>query len=545
MKIGLVQFDPTIGAFAENVARMQEFATQARAAGCELVVFPELAICGYPARDLLEREEFIQDNLYALDALISDVRGIAVLCGYVARNTSGVGPPICNSAVLFEDGKVIGRVDKRLLPAYDVFDETRYFAPGDKNEPVVYRGIQLGITICEDIWSDTEFFPANLYLSDPVAELIERGAELFVTISASPFDLGKPSFRRRIVKHLAGKYQKVFLYLNQVGGQDSLIFDGNSFVVDATGKMVAHAVDFAEDVIVFDTEANRGDVRATSMSDEEALVKAIALGLRDYMARCGFEKCVLGLSGGVDSSVTATIAAKALGPEHVLGVLMPSAYTSQESIEDAKELARDLEIEVRTIPISRILDVYLKELAPFFPGKDSDVTEQNLQARIRANILMAISNKFGHLVLSTGNKSELAVGYCTLYGDLTGGYALISDVPKTMVYRVARYLNHEVALIPERVLTKAPSAELRPNQRDQDDLPPYELLDQIIVRYLEDTASPEAIVGDGFDREVVLEVIGMVDRSEYKRRQAPFGPRVTSRAFGCGRRYPVAHRYRR
>jgi len=545
VKIGLAQYDPTIGAFKHNVAQLVRFAGKARDEGCELVIFPELAVCGYPPRDLLEREEFIQDNRKAMDRLMSGVKGIAVLCGCVSPNTKRAGKPIYNTAILFEEGKVLANVHKRLLPSYDIFDETRYFEPGTESTPVYFKGLSLGITICEDIWNDSDIFPEHNYHVDPVAELAEKGTDVFITINSSPFDIEKTAFRYHILEHLATKYRRPFFYVNAVGGQDCLIFDGNSMAVDHAGKIMAQAKDFSEDLVTGDTDTLQGEKHMVSASKEEAAVKALKLGLKDYATRCGFSKVVLGLSGGIDSSVTAAVAALALGPENVLGVIMPSPYTLEASIEDAEALARNLEIETITIPISGIFDSYLKTLEPVFSGKDRNVTEENIQARIRGNLLMAISNKFGHLVLSTGNKSELAVGYCTLYGDLSGGFALVSDLPKTMVYKVAGYLNSEREIIPGRVLAKAPSAELRPGQKDQDDLPPYEILDVILEKYLEQNTPPDRIIAEGFNPETVYRIVQMVDRSEYKRHQSPIGPRVTGRAFGYGRRYPVVHGYMR
>jgi NAD+ synthase (glutamine-hydrolysing) len=545
VKIGLAQYDPTIGAFKHNVAQMVRLAGKARDEECELVIFPELAVCGYPPRDLLERKEFIQDNLQAMDRLMSEVKGIAVLYGCVSLNTKRAGKPIHNTAILFEEGKVLAEVHKRLLPSYDIFDETRYFEPGTWSTPVSFKGLSLGITICEDIWNDSDIFPEHNYPVNPVAELAEKGTDVFITINSSPFDTEKAAFRYHILSHLAVKYRRPFFYINAVGGQDCLIFDGSSMAVDHTGKIMARAKDFAEDLVTVDTDALQGEKHMVSASKEEAVVKALELGLKDYTTRCGFSKVVLGLSGGIDSSVTAAVAAQALGPENVLGVIMPSPYTSEASIEDAEALARNLEIQTITIPISDIFDSYLKTLEPVFSGKDRNITEENIQARIRGNLLMAISNKFGHMVLSTGNKSELAVGYCTLYGDLSGGFALISDLPKTMVYKVAEYLNSEEEIIPKRVLTKAPSAELRPGQKDQDDLPPYDILDAILEKYLEQNTSPDRIIAEGFHPETVYKIVRMVDSSEYKRHQAPMGPRVTTRAFGYGRRYPVCHGYGR
>lgn len=545
MKIGLAQYDPAIGAFKHNVVHMIRLAGKAREEGCELVIFPELAVCGYPPLDLLERREFIQENLRAADRLMSEVKGIAVLYGCVSLNTRGAGKPIHNTAILFEDGKVLAEVHKRLLPSYDIFDEARYFEPGTGSTPVNFKGLSIGVTICEDIWNDSVVFSERHYSVNPVAELAEKGADVFITINSSPFDIEKAAFRYHVLSRLAAKYRRPFFYINAVGGQDCLIFDGGSMAVDVTGEIIAQAKDFAEDLVTVDTDTRQGEKHTISVSKEEAVVKALKLGLKDYTDRCGFNKAILGLSGGIDSSLTAAVAAQAIGPANVLGVIMPSPYTSEASIEDAEALARNLGIRTIVIPISGIFDSYLQTLETVFEGKGRDVTEENIQARIRGNLLMAISNKFGHLVLSTGNKSELAVGYCTLYGDLSGGFALISDLPKTMVYKVAGYLNSEKEIIPRRVLTKPPSAELRPGQKDRDYLPPYDILDAILEKYLEQNTPPDRIIAEGFNPNTVYRIIQMVDRSEYKRHQVPMGPRVTTRAFGYGRRYPVCHGYRR
>ncbi len=541
MKIALIQFDPTIGDFHGNMEKILGFTHRAAEAGCALAVFPEMCLCGYPPRDLLERMDFVKDCIHATRALVERSGDTAILFGTVSQNTSGTGKPIHNTAVLAAGGRTIATCHKRLLPSYDIFDEARYFEPGDTSPVVEFQGIRLGLTICEDIWHDEYNYEA-----DPVAELAASGAQAFITISSSPFDLKKAHVRHRIVDHHVKHHKRPFLYCNSVGGQDCLIFDGRSFAMDGGGSsgLIAQARDFEEDMVTVDLEKGTGDLHPVSESPEENLVKALKLGLTDYLWRCGFQRVVLGLSGGIDSSVTAAIAADALGPPNVTGVLMPSPYTSKESIEDAMKLAKNLGINTVSLPISSIFQQYLHTLEPVFTGMPPDVTEENIQARIRGNLLMALSNKWGHMVLSTGNKTELAVGYCTLYGDLTGGYALICDVPKTMVYRLASYINRERELIPGRVITKAPSAELRPGQKDQDDLPPYELIDPILELYLEENASIQEIVDRGYPLEVVQKIIFMVNRSEYKRRQAPFGPKVTTRAFGYGRRYPVAHRYR-
>lgn len=545
MKIALAQIDPVVGAFDENVEVMVGLCKSARNRGCSLIVFPELSITGYPPRDLLERKDFVGGGLAAFGRLVSEVKGIGVLCGTITRNISEVGKSLFNSAALFEDGRVLHLVHKQLLPSYDVFDETRYFKPGPPSEPVDFRGLKLGITVCEDIWNEPEFCPfCETYESDPVDDLAGKGATFFINISASPFTLGKPDTRARIIRGLAVKYQSPFLYCNATGGQDCLVFDGGSFAVRPDGEVFALAGDFCRDLLIADVENFTGDLKKVSGSPEEQICKALVLALRDYTLRCGITKVTLGLSGGIDSSLTACLAAEALGRENVLGVLMPSAYTSTDSMEDALALASSLEIETVTLPITRIFDSYLRVLENVFAGLPVDVAEENIQARIRGNLLMAVSNKLGYMVLSTGNKSELAVGYCTLYGDMSGGYALISDVPKTLVYRISRFINRDRVLIPERVFEKPPSAELRPGQKDEDDLPPYEVLDPVLELYLEKRCTPREIVANGYVEDVVKKIVRMVDANEYKRVQAPLGPKVTVKAFSCGRRYPVAHRFK-
>ncbi len=545
MKIALAQTDPVIGAFEENVEAMTALCSRAEEAGCQLIVFPELSITGYPPRDLLERRDFIQGALNALDLFMERVQGIGVLCGNITRNSSNVGKPLFNSAILFENGRLLHTVHKQLLPSYDVFDETRYFKPGPASEPYDFHGLSLGITICEDIWNEPAFCPScETYETDPVDVLAHKGADLFINISSSPFSLGKPETRAGIIRGLARKYERPFLYCNSVGGQDCLVFDGRSFGVGPDGEIFIQAGDFCQDFVVADLESLSGERKDISLRDEEQIYKALVLALRDYTQKCGIGKVTLGLSGGIDSSLTACLAVEAMGRENVLGVLMPSAYTSVESLEDARALASNLHIDTVTLPISRIFDSYLQTLEKLFSGLPMDVTEENIQARIRGNLLMAISNKLGHMVLSTGNKSELAVGYCTLYGDMSGGYALISDVPKTLVYKVSRFANRGRTLIPERVFKKPPSAELRPGQKDEDDLPPYELLDPILELYLEKRFTLQEIVDEGYPAEMVRKIISMVDANEYKRIQAPLGPKVTAKAFSCGRRYPVAQRFK-
>ncbi|MCK4728500.1 MAG: NAD+ synthase, partial [Desulfobacterales bacterium] len=453
------------------------------------------------------------------------------------------GNPLYNSAVLFEEGKLLHQVHKRLLPAYDVFDETRYFEPGTEYSSFFYKICKIGLTICEDIWNDKDFFSKQLYPVDPVARMIEDGANLIINISASPYYVRKREFKWDMLANVSNKYKVPLLYVNQVGGNDSVLFDGMSMAFDSTGQIAARARDFEEDIVVFDTETQKGELHPVTGTDAESVLKALIMGTRDYVQKCGFTKVMVGLSGGIDSALTACIAVQALGRENVMGVFMPSQFTSMENFEDTKELAENLGIELVHVSIAAVFDRLLQELSPIFKDVATEVTGQNIQARIRGTLLMALSNKLGCLVLSTGNKSELAVGYCTLYGDMSGGLAVISDVPKMMVYELARLINREGEVIPTRILQKPPSAELKPDQVDQDDLPPYDILDGISKAYIEDNKGTEEIVAMGFDPSIVRETICRIDRNEYKRHQAPPGLKVTTKSFGYGRRYPIAHRY--
>ncbi|AMM41207.1 NH(3)-dependent NAD(+) synthetase [Candidatus Desulfofervidus auxilii] len=541
MKIALAQTNPIVGAFDYNLEKAGRFIEEAKQKQCKLIIFPELTLIGYPPKDLLEREDFIDNSLITLERLIQRTKGIAVICGYVERNINHA-KPLFNGAIFFEDGEIFLKTYKILLPSYDVFDETRYFAPGQKARFVKWNNKKIGVTICEDIWNDKDLFPRQQYEFDPLIQLAQENIDILVNISASPYYVGKPSFRLKIFSHLANKYQFPVVYANQVGGNDDIVFDGNSKIVLPDGSILAKGNSFAEDLVVAEMEKESGE--KISLPEEEAeVLKAIVLGTRDYAQKTGFKKAIVGLSGGIDSSLVAYIGVQALGRENVLGIAMPSPYTSKESLEDAEALAKNLGIQYQVIPITEVFQVYLKVLKPAFNELPWSAAEENIQARIRGNILMALSNKFGYLVLSTGNKSEMAVGYCTLYGDLTGGLAVISDVPKTMVYRLGRYINREAVVIPERVLTKPPSAELRTNQRDEDDLPPYHILDPILKEYIENQRSVNEIVAMGFPREIVKEIVRKVDRSEYKRKQAPLGIKITTKAFGYGRRYPIAQRY--
>jgi NAD+ synthetase len=550
MRLALAQLDYTVGDFDGNFAKINAAVDRARAEGADLVVFSELATTGYPPRDLLNHPRFIDRNLALLDRIAAlSSTGPAILVGFVDRNTSGAGKPLHNAVALCAGGRVAARRHKLLLPTYDVFDEDRYFEPAREVGPIEWNGLRLGVTICEDLWNDADFWPRRLYHRDPVCELADRGASLLINISASPFTLRKADLRRRMVRQEAAKHHRHFFYLNQVGGNDELVFDGHSIGIDPEGRDLVRARDFAEDFLVVDVPLESegpqpaSQLRDVSASDEEAAYRALVLGLRDYARKCGFTSAVIGLSGGIDSALTACLAAAALGPDRVHGVAMPSRFSSAHSLTDAEALAANLGIHYQVIPIDAIFSSFLDSLAPAFEGRAADTTEENLQARARGAVLMALSNKFGHLLLSTGNKSELAVGYCTLYGDMCGGLAVINDVPKTLVYRLARYVNGEREVIPESTIVKPPSAELRPNQQDSDTLPPYDVLDSIVEAYVERDEDIDAIVARGVDRALVADVLRRIDASEYKRRQAPPGIKISSKAFGVGRRYPMAARY--
>jgi len=461
-----------------------------------------------------------------------------VILGVPERQDQEKGKPLYNSAILIHQGRVIHRVRKQLLPTYDVFDESRYFEPGPPSLPFSFQGLRLGLTICEDIWP-------SQYPHDPVASLLEdqEGLDCLINISASPYHHGKLAERNQLLSALCCQHNLSLLYVNQVGGQDSLIFDGHSLVLDCQGKLVAGAAGFREEMVIVDLEALQGKKEDFPQDSIAQVDKALVLGLRDYLHKTGFDKAVIGLSGGIDSAVTAVLAAAALGPESVLCVALPSPYTAQMSIDDAAQLAKNLGCGFELLPIAPAMEAYSTMLEPLFAGREEDVTEQNLQARIRGNLLMALSNKFGSLLLTTGNKSEMAVGYCTLYGDMSGGLAVLADLPKVMVYELARWMNRAEEVIPERIITRPPSAELKPDQADQDDLPPYEVLDPILSAYLEEHLGLEEIVARGFARSTVEDIIRRIRINEHKRKQAPLGLKVTSKAFGYGRRYPIVHRF--
>ena len=548
MKIALAQLNPTVGDIEGNARRILDAYAKAAAMGADLVVTPELSLVGYPPRDLLLKPRFVADNLAAFERLVGDVGRTALLVGFVDRTVGTRGLPLHNAAALISEGRVLAKKYKALLPMYDVFDELRYFEPGRGAQVVEFQGHRLGLTICEDIWTqESAAGPASrFYHGNPIAELVEAGADLLVNMSASPFQIGKFAQRRSLVRTHARKYKRPVVYVNQVGGNDELVFDGASFAMDASGRVLAQLGAFEEDLGLADLPAGPPLAEAPpALPDVQAVRRALTLGLRDYVRKCGFADVVLGLSGGVDSSLVACLAAEAIGADHITGVAMPSRYSSPHSLEDAEALARNLGIRFLVIPIEGPHKAMEAALAEAFKGARPDVTEENIQARVRGNLLMALSNKFGWMVLSTGNKSELACGYCTLYGDMAGGLAVISDVPKTLIYELARQINADSPRppIPERVLAKPPSAELAPNQTDQDSLPPYDVLDGILDLYVREEKSRDEIVEAGFDADTVARVIRLVDRSEYKRRQAAPGLKVTSRAFGVGRRMPVAQAY--
>ena len=546
MKIGFAQINPTVGDLRGNFEKIIAAYDQLARAGADIVVAPELAVSGYPPQDLVFKSRFVPENLAVLDELQKRLSQPALLVGFVDRN-EGRGKPFHNAAALLQTGEPLQKTHKSLLPTYDVFDEDRYFEPARQIAPLNFRGHRIGVTICEDIWTEL-YLPRPFYDVDPVRALVTQEAEMILNVSASPFSLRKPAVRREMICGLAGTYQRPIFYCNAVGGNDQLVFDGNSIAVNASGQLLTQLPGFEEASVVVDSESPPGSKIASADIVQE-LYAALRLGLRDYLAKCGFKSAVLGLSGGIDSAVVAAIAVDAIGADNVTGVSMPSQFSSRGSVLDALALAKNLEIQCLQIPIADAFAVFKAQFKEVFAGRTEDATEENMQARLRGMTLMALSNKFGHLVLSTGNKSELAVGYCTIYGDMAGGLAVISDVPKTMIYELARFINSEASragkreIIPASTIEKPPSAELRPNQKDQDTLPPYDVLDAILRLYVEDNLSAPEIVAQGFDEKTVRWVQRRVDLNEYKRAQAAPGLKVTSRAFGVGRRMPVAQRY--
>jgi NAD+ synthetase len=543
MKIALAQLNTTVGDLPGNEAKILAAYKRGVGAGAEIVVCPELSVTGYPPRDLLLKKRFVAQNLEVLNRLAAATADAGLLVGYVGKHEERPGREVTNSLALLQNGQIVTTRTKILLPTYDVFDEDRYFEPATENSPAKWNGQTLGLTICEDIWNDEDFWHERLYRRNPPVELAQAGAGVIFNISASPWHLGKNKTRYDMLRSIATKTHRPVIFCNQVGGNDELIFDGCSLVFDGDGKLLAQGKLFDEDFFLVELGRANASREHVIPCDEELVYRALVLGLRDYFIKCGFKAAVLGLSGGIDSALTACIAVDALGARNVRGVSLPSQYSSQGSLDDARILAERLGIQYDVIPIKAAFETTKTQLKPVFNGKPEDTTEENLQARLRGVILMALSNKFGSLLLTTGNKSELAVGYCTLYGDMCGGLAVISDVPKTMIYRISKWINREKEIIPAASITKPPSAELRPNQTDQDSLPPYDVLDAILDAYVVQGKAASEIAEAGFDGETVRKVVRLIDLNEYKRRQAAPGLKVTSKAFGMGRRIPIAQRY--
>ncbi|MGQ9816724.1 MAG: NAD+ synthase [bacterium] len=546
MKITLAQLNPIVGDIDGNLKMLYDTVKMANIEKTDLVVFPELFICGYPPHDLLERKWFIKKIEQAIEEVVkisSYYPDTGIIFGAPTFSYMNHGRGLYNSAVFVYRGLVNHIQHKSLLPTYDVFDEARYFDPAPEIMPIQFKNEMLGISICEDAWNIPELWQRQYYGFDPIEILAKKGATILINISASPFTVGKEEIRFRILQKHSSKYQMPCAFVNQVGANDELIFDGRSMFLDKNGLPIEVFPAFVEYIKTIDTGEIGNEDNYKPQENIEGVYQALVLGVRDYIRKCGFKKVVIGLSGGIDSALVACIAVDAIGKENVLAVTMPGPFSSKGSVDDSKRLAENLGIELKIIPITSIYDSYLHTLKSDFERREFDITEENIQARVRGNLLMAISNKYGYLVLTTGNKSELAVGYCTLYGDMSGGLAVISDVPKTMVYKLAQYVNREKEIIPKKIIKKPPSAELRPNQLDQDTLPPYEILDPILQLYIEDGLSKEEIITKGFKPEVVDWVVRAVNRSEYKRRQAPAGLKVTSKAFGSGRRMPIAARF--
>ena len=546
MKIAIAQLDPTVGDVAGNLAKVKQALEQTKSDNPDLIVFPELFLTGYPPKDLLERPGFLATVRTGLEEAVkrSVEYEAGILLGAPTANGKHSGKGLYNSAVLIHRGAVLGMQHKSLLPSYDVFDEVRYFDQANEIAPLEFKRERLGITVCEDAWNDPQLWGGRrIYTIDPVDKLAKQGATVLINVSASPFEMGKEQTRVTLIGGHARKHGLPFIYANQVGGNDELVFDGRSFACNAAGNVIQLCPAFAEALCAVDPRQGGAGVEYQPQDQVESVYQALVLGIRDYLAKTGFEKAVVGLSGGIDSALVACLAREALGADNVLGITMPSPYSSKGSVDDSQQLAANLGIPFKTVPIIEAFNSYLGTLKAHFHGKPSDITEENIQARIRGNILMAFSNKFGYLVLSTGNKSEMAVGYCTLYGDMSGGLAVLADVPKTLVYRLAAHANRQRELIPAATIAKPPSAELKLNQTDQDTLPPYDVLDAILAHYIEDRRSPEQIAAQGFPPETVAAVAQLVRASEYKRRQAAPGLKVTSKAFGIGRRMPIAARY--
>ncbi len=544
MKLLLAQLNPTVGDTNGNLNKIKEAIDLSIDSGVDLIIFSELFVTGYPPRDLLDKKWFIERTLNAVKTIKTLSTNIesGILIGVPLPSDKDFGLGLYNSAILIHKGEIVFQQNKSLLPVYDVFDEARYFDQAQNIEVFTFKNFKLGISICEDAWNSSELWGRKIYNFDPIETLVKKGAQILINISASPFFIGKEQIRQKIISNHVTKHKLPFIFLNQIGGNDELIFDGRSFVLNQDNKIVAMLPAFQEKLQIVDL--NSQDFTQFEAQDEvESLYQALTLGVKDYLHKCGFKDAIIGLSGGIDSAVTAALAVNALGKDHVIGVMMPSRYSSKGSIDDSIKLAKALNINYQIIPINDIFEEFIKSLNPHFNNLPPDTTEENIQARIRGNILMALSNKFNSLVLSTGNKSELAVGYCTLYGDMSGGLAVISDIPKITVYQLAHYINRNTEIIPNEIIQKAPSAELRANQKDQDTLPPYDILDEILKNYIEDGLSEDDIVQLGFSKEIVKWVVATVNRNEYKRKQAAPGLKVTPKAFGMGRRMPIAARY--
>ncbi|MBV9085162.1 MAG: NAD+ synthase [Acidobacteriaceae bacterium] len=552
MRVAVAQINNTVGDLSANAAKILDFARRGEEAAAEIVAFPELALTGYPPRDLVEKHSFLDRTAEALDGIVRQSANLkpALIVGYVARSPEDAAIKAQNAAAVIEGGRILLNQRKILLPTYDVFDEVRYFQPGDRQCIVTIRGTRLAVAICEDFWNDKQFWERRRYSRDPIEELVQQNADVLISINASPWNLGKRTQRLAIFESLAKRFRLPVVYAHMVGGNDQLVFDGTSFAMTAEGKIAARAKSFEEDLICFDSIAGTGDDHDSGLTPDEAVFEALVLGTRDYIRKCGFRSVLIGSSGGIDSALVAAIAVEAVGKENVTGVGMPGPYSSEHSVTDAKCLALRLGIRFEIVPIRLGYEAMIDTLEPLFKGYNADTTEENLQSRLRGVTLMALSNKFGALVLTTGNKSEIAVGYCTLYGDMCGGLAVISDVPKTMVYRLARIANQRwerkglPGPIPENTFRKPPSAELRPDQKDTDSLPDYSVLDTILEDYIERYESvPEIAASEDLPEELVRDIVRKVDRNEYKRQQAAPGLRVTAKAFGVGRRFPIAHRF--
>ena len=540
MKISINQLNPVIGDFEYNISQIIGAIRESERSGCSLVIFPELSLMGYPPKDLLEKPAFISQNLEYLEKLSKEVGDINVLCGFVDKNPSGRGKDLFNSAALLNKGRIVEKGGKKLLPSYDVFDETRYFEPAEKSLLFELQDKRIGVTICEDIWNVGDLENIPKYESDPVFELSERGIDILINISASPYTINKSPLRLSVLEKIAIMYNIPVIYCNQVGGNDDLVFDGSSMVVDSKGQLILLGDEFKTGTMNWDTGKTYKPISNPWPAEEESIINCLCMGTRDYVTKCGFKKVLIGLSGGIDSSLVAYIAMKSFGADNVTGISMPSPYTSELSKRCARQLAEKLGINFKEIYIKDIFNSYKSALSPLFQGLEENETEENIQARIRGNLLMAISNKFNSLLLTTGNKSETATGYCTLYGDMSGGLAVISDLPKTLCYRIAKYINRDREIIPWEIIKRPPSAELRPDQTDQDSLPPYEILDEIVEAIIEKNLSFEQIVDMGYDPETVMDIFRRIVINEYKRRQASPGIKVTSKAFGYGRRFPIA-----